>query len=372
MSLLINKLKRGFSIRLEQYTPKRSVRLIHPSEYALYDLNPTMTYEEAKNQIEAFKKRSQSEKQKLKIVASKLALKSIQDSIYLPPNLIVDFEEDLKIQYRKKHERLETILQHWRSAQKLISSLNIDPSDYYENRFKIFDYFEKQLWSLDYIKRITRILNMWGAFGARRSKSYFVPIPKLGAEAHSIVDNRDKNKLNRRKESSLFTFEKLNNLKITFLHENLEPHWNWMFISLWFGLRPSETDSLKNSENFKIEQDKGNDIAVLHVYQNKLKAQTSKENRWKIIPVNEPEQKIALDLIKLKNFKRPLTKTIQRLLDDEHLNTYSPRKSFTDLMLSRGYGLEDISVFLGHSDISTTWRHYKSKKLYTLPVKKSA
>ncbi len=89
MSLLINKLKRGFSIRLEQYTPKRSVRLIHPSEYALYDLNPTMTYEAAKNQIEAFKKRSQLEKQKLKIVASKLALKSIQDSIYLPPNLIV-------------------------------------------------------------------------------------------------------------------------------------------------------------------------------------------------------------------------------------------------------------------------------------------
>ena len=372
MSLLIYKIKKGFSLRIEEYTPKRSARLVELQEYPIYGVSPLVSFEEAKTQVADYNKKNHLEKKQRKLVAHKLAIKEVQSSIYLPPSLIQEFDQDLGLQYRRKPERLETIQQHWRSAQKLISTLNISPDQYYNSRYKIFEYYENQLWSLDYIKRITRVLNLWGQFNSRRTKTYYDPIPKLGIEAHSIVDHRDKNLPSRRRDSAVFQYVQLKNLKSTFENQKLTLQWNWMFCALWFGLRPSELDSLINPENFKVERDEANQIEVLHVYQNKLKAQTSKENRWKIIPVNEPEQKVALEIVLSKQFKRPLIKTLKRLFEIDTINTYSPRKSFTDLMLGLEYDLEDISVFLGHSDISTTWRHYKSKKIYKLPPKKTA
>jgi len=71
-------------------------------------------------------------------------------------------------------------------------------------------------------------------------------------------------------------------------------------------------------------------------------------------------------LLENKDFKKPLNKTLRRFFDDK-IETYSPRKGFTDLMLKRDYSLEDISLFLGHADISMTWKHYKNKKVYKLP-----
>lgn len=38
-------------------------------------------------------------------------------------------------------------------------------------------------------------------------------------------------------------------------------------------------------------------------------------------------------------------------------------------MLVKGFKLEDISIFLGHQDISMTWKHYKNKKEFSLSKK---
>jgi len=40
---------------------------------------------------------------------------------------------------------------------------------------------------------------------------------------------------------------------------------------------------------------------------------------------------------------------------------YSGRKGFTDLMLTKGQSLENISIWLGHSHISRTWASYRDK-----------
>jgi integrase len=40
---------------------------------------------------------------------------------------------------------------------------------------------------------------------------------------------------------------------------------------------------------------------------------------------------------------------------------YGGRKGFVDLMLSLGQNLENVSIWLGHKDISTTWEHYKDR-----------
>lgn len=139
---------------------------------------------------------------------------------------------------------------------------------------------------------------------------------------------------------------------------------------MFFGLRPSEIDALTNPKHYKLEFDPQNQIDVIFVYQNKLK-HLAETKRWKVIPLHEPEQKTALEYIKNKEFKRPLTKTLKRLFETKGIDTYSPRKGFTDLMLGRGYQLEDISTFLGHTSKETTWKHYKNKLTFKLPKKVS-
>lgn len=111
--------------------------------------------------------------------------------------------------------------------------------------------------------------------------------------------------------------------------------------------------------------DRTNKVSVLRVYQSKLKM-LSKDYRWKTIPIHSKRQQMAVELIKSGEFERPLTKSIKRIIGDQ-FDTYSPRKGFTDMMLNEGWELEDISVFMGHSSIETTWRHYKNKMTFKMP-----
>src|SRR5690606_20909167 len=133
------------------------------------------------------------------------------------------------------------------------------------------------------------------------------------------------------KESIPLTVEMLEKAKLSLSEE----HFNWLKISLWFGLRPNEVDSLKKlnrkdhtSPYFEKHEDGKTDILV--VYQSKLRLQKQKD-RWKYIPLCEPEQIEMKKIITEGNFKRPLVKTLQLHIDEE-LNNYGGRKGFTDLM----------------------------------------
>ena len=59
--------------------------------------------------------------------------------------------------------------------------------------------------------------------------------------------------------------------------------------------------------------------------------------------------------------QRPHPKTVRKHLE-ANITLYGGRKGFTDLMLARGQKLEDISLWLGHRNITTTWKHYKDKE----------
>ena len=74
--------------------------------------------------------------------------------------------------------------------------------------------------------------------------------------------------------------------------------WNWLFLSLWFGLRPSEIENLK----WKIEEFQGK--KVLAVFQHKL-VRLPAEQRWKFIPILFPEQEKGIGMIQQKDFKSP-------------------------------------------------------------------
>ncbi len=358
---------------MEVWTPERKRTTIHPQNYPTYNIHSSMSLQQAKsaakeyNQQEAYKKRISIQ------TTVQVQNNSYLNNYALPATLVAEFKRELQKEYSTNLSRLKTVDQHWVAANKMLSELKINFKEYYEKRFDIFNYYEKRKWSSDYIKRITKICNKWGSFCARRTGQFFEPIPKIGIRYNSIAEARDSVK-NLARPATSMQWQELRKLKSSFQLNGLAEKWNWLFIGLFFGLRPSEINQLKKGKKnqyYKIQFDKKNKIDILHVYQSKL-TKYSKDKRWKIIPVNEPEQKAALKLIQSGKLAAPLVKTLRRFFDDQHIGLYSPRKGFTDLMLGRGYQLEDISTFLGHSSIETTWKHYKNKFAYQLPKKKAS
>lgn len=366
MGLVIRKNKQSnFTILIEKFTPERHYERLELKDYHTFGISPSMTYDEAKSAAKLWAKQERLEKKK-KINSFLRAIngQSINET-YLPIGLIEVFESEIKTMYPDSDQRFETVMQHWRSAQRLICEIQSLPPQFHDKRFLIYNYFKNQKWSADYMKRITKILNQWANFYGRSLKTFVEPIPRIqGTWKQKVLDARFEKDYIRQPALPL-TWKLVESRKDAMIDDDLEPHFNFLYIGLAFGLRPSEIDALHNKNTWKLEITDG--IHVLHVYQKKLNM-IEKSRRWKPIPVLLPQQKIALKMIEDKNHKRPLTKTIQRFFG-EGFDCYSPRKGFTDELLSEGFELTDISVYLGHSDISTTWKHYKNKKAFQIPNK---
>ena len=140
-------------------------------------------------------------------------------------------------------------------------------------------------------------------------------------------------------------------------------NYNWLFISAWFGLRPLEIDNLKNEGMWRLEENMRGMI-VLWVCQAKIFA-LPPEERWKSIPPLFSEQKTALEILVSGKFRRPIPKTMRNRFG-EGVTLYGGRKGFSDLMLSLGQKLENISVWMGHSTLKRTWASYKDRKRFHL------
>lgn len=367
MGLAIYKTTKNFRATFESYKPARKTVTIEPTEYHYYGLKADMTFEEAQAVAKQYRTKTKLERNKAQTATKHQRNQKAIDSIYLPTNLTEGFIHELEVMYKNNTERLETVLQHWTSAQKIIEKIQQTPDKFFENRFAIYSYFKTKAWSPDYMKRITKILNQWGGYYGRKTGKFFEEIPRIsGSWKEAVLDAREE-KDNVRLPANPLEWPHLQNSETEFKNANLEEKWNWLFIAFHFGLRPSEVDSLKNSKNYKIETDSNNKIPVLRVYQSKLKM-LAKDYRWKTIPIHSKRQRKAIELIRSGKFDRPLTKTINRIIGDG-FDTYSPRKGFTDMMLNEGWQLEDISAFMGHSSIETTWRHYKNKATFKMPKK---
>ncbi len=139
-----------------------------------------------------------------------------------------------------------------------------------------------------------------------------------------------------------------------------EAQYNWLYLSVWLGLRPNEIDQLIKDGHLKILRTQEGQ-SILWIYQTKL-ASIAPRYRWKLIPLIFSEQKKTVKIIKSGDFERPLVKTVKRYLGSR-IMLYGGRKGFTDLMLSRGQNFVDISQWMGHSTIQRTWGSYKSRRI---------
>ena len=188
----------------------------------------------------------------------------------------------------------------------------------------------------------------------------FLPLPApRGYERQRILDKYYQKERGARKPSLPLSPEGLRNAAKKMNRAN----YHWLYLTVWFGLRPQEVDNLRDQNLWRVET-LSTKRKVLWLFQTKIIA-LPPEDRWKPIPILFEEQEFALKIIGAKIFKRPIGKTMKKYFG-RGTDLYAGRKGFTDLMLSRGQSLENISIWMGHSTLERTWRSYKNKKVYHL------
>ncbi len=315
-----------------------------------------MSYESARvrqQQLNMQLHLKRSEESKLKFEET---LKSThhKQAAFIPEIYREEFEE--RYFYSR---RLETVLKnrhlsHWRAAQQLILHLKLEPMHWRDHCESVYDWFFNKKFSISYTRSILRAFNLWGYFISKKIGTPFLPVPPpRGFERTRILESYF-SKADHCKRSDPLTPAMLESAR-----DALKPEqYDWLYLSLWLGLRPKEVDQLRDARYRRILYDE-KATPVLWIYQSKL-CSVPERYRWKLIPLFLEQQKATLAIIEAGKFERPLVKTVRAHIHP-NLNLYGGRKGFTDLMLSKGQLLENISQWMGHSSVQRTWTSYKSR-----------
>lgn len=296
--------------------------------------------------------------------------RDLVESALLPTRDVKEFEERILCKRFAEDEdsvKYRRLISHWLYAQRLIAKLQIEPRDYADEAFQIYRYFQNNKTSPAYAVKILRILNAWGQFMARRHGGTGIEEIKMPrGTARQRIERSYRSKENFKGEAAPLTPEELEAKS----NELLDYNYKWLYLSVWLGLRPEEVDRLKEKKTWRLAKQDGEPI--LWVFQSKL-VSVADEKAWKPIPLFLPQQKQCIELIKEANFRRPLNKVLRNVFPAKRITAYSGRKGFTDLMLAFGQELEQISVWLGHHSIETTWQHYKNKQVvkFNVPSQRS-
>lgn len=180
----------------------------------------------------------------------------------------------------------------WRAAQKMITTIGMEPSDWLYHVHDIYDYFYQRQLSLSYVQGILKISNLWGHFISRKLCKPFWPIPMpKGYERQRMIEAYYQKEKWTRVPSKAITPEHLALLS----GQINRPNFNWLYLSVWFGLRPQEIDSLQDKSMWRIEA-LPTGRKILWVYQTKIIA-LPPEDRWKPIPILFDEQHFALKIV---------------------------------------------------------------------------
>jgi len=326
--------------------------------------SPVMTIEDARvraRQLNAQLKIKHQE-ERIREIQKKRVSFQMRHEATLPEEFVAEFEERFvrprsvfsDEQKKRIGQRRYTACY---AAQKIIVQAGIEPTNWYFHPGVFYDLFYERKYSFGYVKNILAMMNLWGDFFTRKLAHPFAPLrPPRGYEKKRILEAYYQKK-HRRQPSRSTTPEHLEMMKGHINQQNF----NWLYISVWLGLRPQEIDNLKDDGMWKVEI-LPTGRKVFWVFQTKIIA-LPPEDRWKPIPILFDEQNFALKMIEDKNFKRPLTKTIHKYIGEGH-DTYGGRKGFVDLMLSKNQALENISIWMGHTALNRTWRSYKNKRVY--------
>lgn len=315
-------------------------------------LQPDLPIEQAREIVQSLNnsQRITEEEAKRRAALSRVTLHETKGSAWLPEDIVAHFER-LFLQPRINTKGFAKLKSTWKLVQKLILELNLDPSDWALEPFPIYEWFRRNPHSLDYSKRILRMLNAYGYVYCRKRGTSFLPVSAIPEQVRADMEDAFGN----RKRSGYLLPEHLKDLR-----KKLAPkEFAWVLVAFAFGLRPEETDQLRqpDSSTWAIEKEG----KVLAVYQPKLRRVT-RDRRWKRIPVVTHLQKQAIQLLRDPHLARPGRRRVERAFP-EGVSLYGCRHGFCRHMEELGYSMDKISKWLGHRSIKTTEKYYRDHGL---------
>lgn len=343
---------------IEEYS-KGKIRSVYPkkAQYARYGFNPDDSYEQALEKLKTIRARDKVEKTALRRskIDRRLTEEDLKESAHLPRELYKRFTVWLSDR-RLWGEIPSKSISHLRCMRRLILDLDIDPSEWPDHPEKIYRWFMKNRFSVSYLDKVLPILNEYGYFYCKEFRKPFLRIPfPRGDLIRKIEDANLEERNGRQAASAPMTDGKLQKLS-----DLPEEQFRWLRFSFYFGLRPSELDELTPEkrgtvwDTYKDSKKKW----ILKIYQKKLTA-VERQRRWKRIPAILPEQvKLIKELAEKSPLRRPVLKTVQVRIGAEY-GLYAGRKGFEKLMRANGQKFQNISRWLGHSDLQRTERNYR-------------
>lgn len=341
-----------------------------PELYETLGFQKHWTVIQAKAFCSELNKEKSKEKQTIRRAAQKANEVISVNQDFFPDNLCELFRKKLEDENQGSDEHLKKIYSHFIFIQKMCIKLKLMPEEYRDSQKRIYNYFAAEKISVNYAKRLISVLNSWGYFHSKFKNKFYEPVQTIKGRIREKIADAQSTKagigtrLGVREASEPLTEKALLALK----NDISESFYNWLYLSVYLGLRPEEVDSLQNKQNYRLEYDSARKINVLWVYQSKLQS-IEKEKRWKLIPLFLEQQSNCLDIIAQNNFKKSSYKFARKVLP-KGVTFYGGRKNFTDMMLGYSQNLEDIHGWLGHQSIDTTWKHYKNKKAVNfIPLK---
>lgn len=363
-----------YLIKEEWEKGKRRDRRIPKDQYLAHGFLPSITAEEAKAKASQLNKQTQiakkEERKKVRTLARSKRLADIECA-YLPPAECTEFEEMLRKRFgglNPEATRYLKVLSHWAFVKRMLKDLTDkgdarEPSHWSREPYIFYNYFQENRISPSYVVKVIRILNQWGDWQCSRAGKYFRNVECPRGRVRSDIEDSFRHFKGRSTESEPLTFEILEKARASF---TVPGQFEFLYVAIAFGLRPSEVERLADRSTWEVYRDKRGGVDVLRVYQGKLRS-ISRDKRYKRIPVILPEQRKALELIHIGNLKRPLTKTLKKAFK-ERVTLYGPRKGFLRMMLDAGQDYVQVSRWLGHKTIDTTARHYEDDTVEVKPI----
>ncbi len=279
----------------------------------------------------------------------------VENSI-VPTEMSDLFIDHIKMNWHGGEYNLRKQIQHWSTVQEVITVLKLQPHEYNKRKNELYKHFQACRYGRSYVEKLLRVMNLWGEFYAEKTKTYF---KKVSSPRGIILEN-----IKTASGATGLGAAPLTPEILTLMKGKMPPgQWEYLRATLWLGLRPSDLDGVIANREANLDSFIQDGTRIIGVYQPKL-VTVPEEQRWKWVPSIHPEQDAAFKDINMGILDKPLVKTVRAYAPagSGNLGLYSGRKGFTDLMLSLGQSLEDISQWMGHASIERTWKHYKNKR----------
>jgi hypothetical protein len=350
MGYIVRKLKSTWCVQLECYPEgRRRAKTVKGPDLARLGIRPDMSLEHVKLVLKGLNEREKEMRWDVKrqAISKRMEDETRTRVLYLPEHLLEEFQGELRSLPDSKK-----LASNWRAAIRLIEHVKVPPHDWKRLKQTLYNYFEEKRFSDAYAKKIIRLLNLYGEFFSVKTQTPFAIVPYPKGHAKGRIRRTYEASRRQDKASDGLTVALLEQLKGSLSREQ---H-NWMYVSLWFGLRPQEMRGLGNPAltYFSIDTEKG--VELLNIKQTKL-SNLPEDSQWKGIPILYPEQRLAAEMIRKQATATPLPKTIQRYTKGNH-KLYAGRKGFGPLMWDKGHDIVEVSSWLGHKSIDRTYSDY--------------